>query len=230
MNRNVWLLALALALPLNAVGNPYIAAAARQSVQFIDNARAEIAPGGWNGRLEFPGVYCVQFDKPDQAASVTTSLLADGTIALARVEYPPQLTAYVASSIMPAGRDAEQEHQRQLARVENVAIDQRHYSAATTTSTMGPVVAEFFTNVAPHGPAEAQFPLQRNFYDSEKSLTVAQAHSFSQPPQRYEVAVLAVLEPDASPQRIGQVRNQVEQAVLQLQFSLQQCTASLQAD
>lgn len=104
MNRNVWLLALA--LPLNAIGNPYIAAAARQSVQFIDNARAEIAPGGWNGRLEFPGVYCVQFDKPDQAASVTTSLLADGTIALARVEYTPQLTAYVASSIMPAGRDA----------------------------------------------------------------------------------------------------------------------------
>lgn len=67
-------LALALALPLNAVGNPYIAAAARQSVQFIDNARAELAPGGWNGRLEFPGIYCVQFDKPDQAASVTTSL------------------------------------------------------------------------------------------------------------------------------------------------------------
>lgn len=127
---------------------------------------------------------------------------------------------------MPAGRDAEQEHQRQLARVENATIDLRHYSAATT-STMGPVVAEFFTNVAPRGPAEALFPLQRNFYDSEKSLTVAQAHSFSQPPQRYEVAVLAVLEPDASPQRIGQVRNQVEQAVLQLQFSLQQCTASL---
>ena len=221
------LLLLAVSLPFNAAANPYLSAAARQSTQFIDNAKALVAPGEWNGRLDFPAVYCVTFAEPDQASSVTTMLLGGGTAALARVEYPPQLTAYVVSSTMPAGLDAQQEHQRQLARTQQVAVDARHYQASVSSSTMGPVVVEQFTNAALRGPGNALFPLERHFYDSDKVLTVARSHHFSRPPQRYEVAVLAVLEPDAGPQRIEQVREQVEHATNQLQHSLQQCTAAL---
>lgn len=222
------LLLLAVSLSFNAAANPYMSAAARQSVQFIDNAQAEIAPGGWNGRLDFPGVYCLQFADPDQAASVTTALLNGGTTALARVEYPPQLTAYVVSSTMPAGLDASEEHQRQLTRVQQLADMPTHlYKTSTSSSTMGPVVVEQFTNAALRGPGNALFPLERHFYDSDKVLTVARSHSFSRPPQRYEVAVLAVVEPDAGPQRIEQARGQVERATNQLQHSLQQCTEAL---
>ena len=220
-------LALALALSFNAAGNPYMAASARQSVQFIENAQAEIAPGGWNGRLDFPGVYCLQFADPDQAASVTTALLNGGTTALARVEYPPQLTAYVVSSTMPAGLDASEEHQRQLARVQQLADMPPHlYQTSISPGMLGPVLVEQFNNAALRGPGNALFPLERHFYDNARTLTVARSHSFSRPPQRYEIAVLAVLEADASPQRIEQVRQLVELTTTQLQHSLQQCSTT----
>ena len=189
----------------------------------------------WNGELVFDPAWCLQFPDAAAAGSLTTGLLNDSSVALARVEYAPQLRLYVVSSRLPAGRDIDSEHQRQLAAAQQgQAVVGRLSQVAVESSAMGPVVVQHFTNVAWSGPGDALFPLERHFYEGDTTRSVASSRLFAHGGERFEVAAHAVMladaDADADAGQATRLREQVDTAARALQDSLQHCTLGMQPD
>lgn len=192
---------------------------------FEDGVNHQLSAGHWNGQLDFPGVYCLQFPEPDKAASLSTGLVSGGSVALAQVEYPPDLIVHIVASTMPAGRDGAEEHRLQLQRAQaSAAASPDLIQVAVNESAMGPVIIQRYTNVALRGQGQAMFPLEKQFYDSDSTRTVAQSHLFARPADRFEVSALAVLGEQADAAGIALARQRVQQVAAELAGSLQQCT------
>lgn len=199
--------------------------AAGKPAVFEDGANYPLDPGSWNGQLDFPGVYCVQFPDPDKAASLGTGFVSGGTVALAQVEYPPDLIVHIVASTMPAGRDSAEEHRWQLQQAQaSASALPELIEVAVGSSPMGPVIVQRYSNVALRGPGQSMFPLEKQFHDSQTIRSVAQSQLFSRPADRFEVSALAVLGEQADAASLAHARQRVQQVTSDLAHSLQQCT------
>ena len=208
-----------------------VSAPAAAVTRFIDGSAVDIAPGSWDGRFEFPGVYCLTFPEAGQATRRASALFQGQAIALVRVDYGP-VHMSVVSSTMPASLSDESEHRDQRARAAEAAASLPDGLSSVTTedSPMGPVVRRRLTNVASPGPQDRDpFPIELAFYDLPpgQTATVAELRLFSRWPDRYEVAVHAPVPAPGSPAEVDRGRQFVAAFADQLLRSLQACTSTL---
>jgi len=208
-------------------------ASAGAPTPFVDGATIDIAPGTWDGRFEFAGVYCLTFPAPAHATRLRSALFNDAGISLVRVDYGP-VHMSVVSSTMPMSLTDEREHLDQLARSADAsaALPAGLYIVTTEDSPMGPVVRRRLSNVASSGPehlGQPPFPIHLAFYDqpADQIATVAELRLFSRWPDRYEVAVHAPGPGRDSPAGIDQARLLATTFADELLRSLQACTSAL---
>lgn len=202
-------------------------AAESAATEFVDGVSVSFLPGEWDGRLRFSDVYCVGFPDAAGAFRRTSALFANDAISLVKVDYESRTAGYVVSSTLPEGRTTSAEHANQLGRARDAASKvPTLFAYAEDTSPMGPVLVQSYTNAAEFGAGEAMFPLELSFHDADGApVTVAESRVFTHPPQRFEVAALAMVAPDATPEDVAKLRRRVADLAMQLQSSLQSCTA-----
>lgn len=195
--------------------------------QFVDGESVALEQLHWSGRLQFQDVYCVDFPQPEQALTRLTGIVDHGAVALARVDYADGLLAYVVASTLPAGRTGAQEHAAQLALAQHShARLGTLFDYEIADSAVGPVLRRHLNNVAVERGA-ALFPLELAFYDSARTLSVAESRIFARGPDRFEVAALGFPGQDATPQSQSRLRATVAAAADRLQAALQRCTGGM---
>lgn len=202
--------------------------------RFIDGSALEIAPGDWDGRFEFPGVYCLRFPVPEEARRRISGLFNGTSTSLVRVEYGSGLEMSVVSSTMPATLDSQQDHGRQIegAREADALLPDTLYRFSVVDSAMGPVMRRHLANAASRMPSHLDpFPIAIAFHDvpAGQSHSIAELREFSRWPDRYEVAVYAPVPDPTSAPEIELVRQIAASFADGLMQSLQDCTGAFPA-
>jgi hypothetical protein len=157
--------------------------------------RAEWQPGEWNGKHEFPGVYCLTFPNPNETVGITTAAFNSNAIFYTGVSYSKTMIASIVVSTMPASRSAVDEHSRQLARERMVQqAFGGGYEVMELDTAFGNTVGIRSRGEAPLAQG-APFPLVKAKLVPSAAVTqtLAVHRIFSRPPVRFEVSVMRML-------------------------------------
>src|SRR5712671_1775605 len=124
--------------------------------------------GAWDGKHEFPHVYCVTFPAAKSALRLGHAMFNQSAIYLTHVEYPQALVAAIVVSTVPAGRLVKEEVTRLVEVERNLELEYKHDYGITQFSTeFGPTIGLRIKDVAPGGKI-GPFPLVRGLYRPAK--------------------------------------------------------------
>lgn len=183
----------------------------------------------WQGEAQFPSVFCVRMPRPTEALNMTQAMFNGNAIGLTRVTYPDNISLYVVTSTIPAGRTAEdevgrlRETNRQGARMYPEGI-----SVSDTTSLFGPMTTMTMKNVL-ESTAQGPFPLTRNLVkrDDGTLMSLSVHRLFVRGPDRFEVAGLKYFIPATTAADQDRPLAELTALVDQVVDSLQQCTSTM---
>ncbi len=195
-------------------------------------------PSTWDGRHEFPNVYCASFPEPQAVTSLEEGLLNHDAISYFRVVYMSEgMAVFVITSTVPAGRSDATELQNLLARernnAENVSKaspDEVRYKVATYESPWGTVIGMHLFNVAEHND-DGIFPLVRPLRERADTSPYSQsAHRlFVHRANRFEVAALGIPDDHEQEDSAARLETRLEAIADQVAYALQQCTSHMEA-
>lgn len=189
----------------------------------------EHAPGSWDGRHEFPGVFCTHFPMADKASQSRWALFNNFSIYLADVAYPENLYVLIVSSRIPKSRTTEQEAEALLANERNTESMAGKagfgYQVEVLQSGFGPTIGVTTLNPAP-GSAGGPFPLTRSFVgkaaDPLQSMSVHRI--FVRGEDRFEIAVIQM-------ERLGTAREVLSKRLAgmadEMMQNMQKCTLAM---
>ena len=148
--------------------------------------------GSWDGKLDFPGVYCLTFPKASSALGQTAASFNGNAIFYTSVSYPDALVAAVVTSTLPPGRSAEEDVLRQFEREKRVQTAfGSGYNVREVTSPFGRTVAIEVKDAAIQAQG-APFPLPRARLvpSPNAQTTIAAQRVFARGVARFEVAAM----------------------------------------
>lgn len=192
------------------------------------------SPGSWDGKFNFPNVYCTAFPMPEKAISVRQAFFNNKAIYLVDVLYPDKLIATITVSTIPADQDS-------LVAIEKILSNEQHSEIAIAKAGGGYKVSELLTGfgrtvgVATINPSlgnsSGPFPLVRSFFVSpsiEKPVGSVSVHRlFVRGHDRFEIAVIQQA-PQLSSVSVGaEMTSRLTTIADELVSSLQTCTASI---
>jgi hypothetical protein len=150
--------------------------------------------GSWDGKLDFPGIYCLTFPRAFNAMGRTAAAFNGNAIFYTSVSYPDALVASVVASTLPAGRTAEDDVLRQVEREKLVqGAFGAGYDVREISSPFGRTVALQVKDAAIQAQG-APFPLPRArlIPSPDAQQTIAAQRIFAQGTSRFEVAAMQV--------------------------------------
>lgn len=150
--------------------------------------------GSWDGKLDFPGVYCLTFPKASSALGRTAAAFNGNAIFYTSVSYPDALIASVVASTLPAGRSAEEDVLKQLEREKLVqSAFGGGYDVRDISSSFGRTIAIEVKDAAIQAQG-APFPLPRARLvpSPDAQQTISAQRLFARGTARFEVAAMQV--------------------------------------
>lgn len=190
----------------------------------------------WNGLYAFQDVYCVRFPDAGEVSNTIEGLLQNDTISYFRTTYDQaQLKAYIVTSTLPAGRDANEEFLR-LARLEqdgadrvNAAAGQDRYYVTAKRGPLQPVLVVRIAGIDEYDQS-GRFPIARPLLANDATPFPHSTHRFFvRNGNRFEVAVLGeAAQPDA-PGAMTELDRKMDALADRITDSVQRCR-SLPAD
>ena len=190
--------------------------------------------GDWDGSMGFPKVYCAKAPMPEKAISFVQTMFNGNAIYVGKILYPDNVLLAVVFSSMPAGRSAQEEFEKQLARSKESQERARAaallFEVSELSTKFGPTVGVRINNVESDTPNTGPFPLAKNIVArKDGALSSMSVHRlFAKGSDRFEVAAMQMLSP-ASSNAVSErdVAERLIGAVESLTESLQSCTQSL---
>lgn len=228
MRKLLSLFSLALALTL-------VAPASAQTYQLSGKSyEMTWSDGSWDGSMGFPKVYCAKAPMPEKAQTFGQAMFNGNAIYVGKILYPDNVLLAIVFSSMPAGRSAQDEFEKQLARSkatqELAKAAAQVYEVSELSTKFGATVGLRINNVESDTPSTGPFPLAKNIIASKDGalLSMSVHRLFARGSDRFEVAAMQML-PRATAIAVSEkdVLERLNGIVESLTESLQSCTQSL---
>ena len=184
--------------------------------------------GSWDGKLDFPGVYCLTFPKASSAIGQTAAAFNGNAIFYTSVSYPDALVAAVVTSTLPPGLSAEEDVLRQFEREKRVqSAFGNGYDVRDVVSPFGRTIAIEVKDAAIQAQG-APFPLPRARLvpSPNTQTTIAAQRLFARGAARFEVAAMQTFRSSLTADAELAARSYVATVADEIVQAMSNCTSS----
>lgn len=213
--------------PLSATPKTYTLHGRWHALEPVDGNGKRLTLAG--KMYQFDDVYCLAFPAADSITRIEFAMFNQKRISLTVVPYPEKTTAYIVSSTLPAGRDAEEDVDRLLANLRrregNLGVA---FNLRVQPGAFGRMLSFGIRNVLPESP-NGPFPLETNVIRLADApvVTMSVHRLFVRGPDRLEVAILQVAPPLISQNTEQDMAKRLTAMADAIVNALEQCTQAM---